>query len=269
MKALFLTAGLGTRLQPYTLKNPKPIIPFLGLPLYLHAFDFLSQGTTIIQALFNTHYHPDQLIQFINTNASLLKPASHLISDERQQIMDSGGAIQLLQAILQSEESFWVMNGDECILPWSEQPGYLDEMLQNHQKSNALATLLVMSHPQVGKSYGGAWADDKHQIKCFSKQEQIGLQGWHYVGVMLLSSKIFKYFTEPVKPSNILYDILTVAIKQGERVQVYPQQMSWFETGVLEQFNKNTLELTKIPNIKMQQRLKRYPKFDDIILVNG
>lgn len=265
MKALFLTAGLGTRLQPYTLKYPKPVIPFLGLPLYLHAFDFLSRGVTLSQVIFNAHYHPDQLIQFIDQHQHLLLPVKYSISDERKQIMDSGGAIQRLQPELINEEHFWVMNGDECILPVLDQVGYLQSMLKQHQDTKALATLLVTSHPQVGKGYGGAWTDVNYQIQCFSKQEQAHLQGWHYVGVMLLSSQIFKYFKNPEQPSNILYETLTQAINQGERVQVYSQPVSWFETGVLELFKKNTLNLKNKPDARMESRLSRYPQFAEVI----
>lgn len=267
MKALFLTAGLGTRLKPYTLQYPKPLIPFLGLPLYLHAYDFLTQGGVNCSSLiFNVHHHADVLIDFITSQQHLLAPAKTQISDERAQIMDSGGAIQLLQEELGDETNFWVMNGDECLLASSQKDNYLQEIILKQKESQALATLLVTHNPLVGQGYGGAWCKENHQVVRFSKQPQAGLIGWHYVGVMLLSRRVFNYFGSDIKPSNILYDILTTAIQKGEKVQVVPQEISWFETGILEQFISNSQQLTQQPDSRMQQRLARYPRFSDIII---
>ena len=44
MKAVILTGGLGTRLQPYTLFVPKPMLPLGDRPLLEHTINWLKKN---------------------------------------------------------------------------------------------------------------------------------------------------------------------------------------------------------------------------------
>ena len=44
MKAMVLAAGLGTRLQPYTLERPKPLFPVLNTPLLFQTIQKLQSA---------------------------------------------------------------------------------------------------------------------------------------------------------------------------------------------------------------------------------
>ena len=47
--AVILSAGLGTRMRPLTLKTPKPLLPLEGQPILAHALDRLrAAGVTNI-----------------------------------------------------------------------------------------------------------------------------------------------------------------------------------------------------------------------------
>jgi len=269
--ALFLAAGQGARLRPYTVHFPKPMIPFLGLPLLYHSLDFLSQSIgERINLIINLHHHAAMLEGFIQTNKNTLPIKCVRFSHEKEQLLDSGGALAQVEPLLTQASHFWVCNADEVIISRTLEFSF-SKMIETHKQNGNLATLLVINSTEVGKSLGGAWCDDAFNIKQFSKEVIFGLKGWHYVGMMLLSREVFNYVSKPPRPENILYDVITRAIHDGRRVQVFPAELEWFETGVLNLFKANELKLkrqlagTTDQWAMLKARLNRYPQFPNII----
>jgi NDP-sugar pyrophosphorylase family protein len=210
------------------------------------------------------------LLNFLSQNQVTLPIKNYEISDESDQILNSGGAVAKCEPLLSQEKGFWIFNTDEVIFPLKEEFN-LRLLVASHQETNSLATLLVTQNDLVGTKFGGAWANSDNQVMRFSKTSQPGLKGWHYVGLMLLSSKIFQYVSKPTRPENILYDVLTTAISMGERVQVFPESLFWMETGVLEEFKINQQKMQQeiqsqsVIGRLMHERLNRYPKFPDVV----
>jgi NDP-sugar pyrophosphorylase family protein len=270
--AFFLAAGFGSRLKPYTLEYPKPCIPFLGLPLLFHSVDFLSHYTKqrIETSWVNLHHLGPTLKKFIEENQQWLPLDQIIFSEEQSSILDSGGALAYCESQLKNQESFWVLNSDEVLLPKTPQFS-LEPLITQHRKTKALATLLVTDHDQVGIALGGVWAGSSGEVVTFSKVPQEGLKGWHYVGVLLLSSRIFQYTSQPVQAENILYDVLTRGIKAGESVYIHEAALHWIETGILSQFLSNEIQWKKeiqeetFLGQQMRERLSRYPAFESLI----
>jgi mannose-1-phosphate guanylyltransferase len=68
MRALLLSAGLGTRLRPLTEFLPKCLVPINGRPLLDFWIDSLvSQG--IDEILINTHYHADLVADYLKRSS--------------------------------------------------------------------------------------------------------------------------------------------------------------------------------------------------------
>ena len=55
VRAMVLTAGLGTRLRPLTDHLPKPLVPLLGIPLLDITLERL-RAAGVSRAVFNLHY---------------------------------------------------------------------------------------------------------------------------------------------------------------------------------------------------------------------
>jgi mannose-1-phosphate guanylyltransferase len=232
MNVMILAAGEGIRLRPYTLQTPKPAVPFLTVPLACYSLSLLEK-IKIDNLVVNTFHLPDQVKELFRR---LNIPAKNLcFSDERGQLLGSGGGIHNAESFLEGSGDFLVMNGDEVILP--SFPHLLPDMLDFHRWHKGLATLLVMDHPEVGKRFGGAWAKPGQglrveKISCFSKtQPAPDFKGYHFLGVMIFSERIFSYFKESVVEENILYETLTKAMEQGEDVYAFKSDPCWFETG--------------------------------------
>jgi MurNAc alpha-1-phosphate uridylyltransferase len=105
-KAMVLAAGLGVRMRPLTDQMPKPLIRVAGQPLLDHVLDKLA-GAGVSEAVVNVHYLPDQIIQH---TAARARPRV-IISDERDQVLGTGGAVVKALPLL-GNEPFFHLNAD-------------------------------------------------------------------------------------------------------------------------------------------------------------
>src|SRR5580765_3047938 len=100
-KAMVLAAGLGVRMRPLTDHMPKPLVRVAGQPLLDHVLDKLA-GAGVSEAVVNVHYLPDQIIEH---TASRSRPRI-IISDERDEVLDTGGAVVKALPLLGTDPSF-------------------------------------------------------------------------------------------------------------------------------------------------------------------
>ena len=85
---MVLAAGLGTRMRPLTDTMPKPMVKVGGKTLLDHMLDRLAQ-VGVETAVLNVHYLADQIVRHVEGRA---KPRC-VISDERQQLLGTGGGV--------------------------------------------------------------------------------------------------------------------------------------------------------------------------------
>ena len=105
-KAMVLAAGLGKRMRPITDKIPKPLVEVYGKTLLDHGLDALVRSG-IEEAAINVHYHADQIENYVANRRDL-----HItISDERDELLDSGGGIANALPLL-GEDPFFLINAD-------------------------------------------------------------------------------------------------------------------------------------------------------------
>ena len=109
-QAMVLAAGLGTRMRPITDTIPKPLVRIAGRPMIDYIIDMLvAAGVETIAV--NVHHHADQMVAHLNAR----KDVRILISDERDQLMNSGGGLakglKLLEpgpVLVMNADLFWV-----------------------------------------------------------------------------------------------------------------------------------------------------------------
>ena len=104
--AMVLAAGLGLRMRPLTLTVPKPLVEVAGKALIDHGFDRLREAG-VSKAIVNVHYLAGQIEAWAGRQRS---PAIE-ISDERSEILDTGGGIAMALPRL-GPDPFFVLNSD-------------------------------------------------------------------------------------------------------------------------------------------------------------
>ena len=154
MKALIFAAGKGTRLKPFTDHHPKALATVNGVPLLERNIRFL-QGFGINDFVINIHHFGDQIVDFLRKNDNF--GAKIEISDERGELLETGGGLVFARKFLDFQEDFLIMNAD--ILTDLN----VSEFVKYHQEKKDFATLAV--------------SDRKSSRKLLFNSEMV-LRGW-------------------------------------------------------------------------------------------
>ena len=134
MKAMIFAAGLGTRLKPLTDNCPKALIKVGGKPMLQIVIEqLIKYGFNDI--IINIHYLGNQIVDFLQQHQNF--GINIVISDESNEILETGGGLWKAKDFFNNKEPFLVCNAD--ILTNIN----LEKFYQYHLQNNALATLAV------------------------------------------------------------------------------------------------------------------------------
>lgn len=103
---MVLAAGLGTRMRPLTDTMPKPMVRVGGKALLDHMLDRLAQAG-VETAVLNVHYLADQIVRHVASRAA----PRCVISDERQQLLGTGGGVVKALPLI-GDAPFFHVNAD-------------------------------------------------------------------------------------------------------------------------------------------------------------
>lgn len=101
MKAMIFAAGLGTRLKPLTDRMPKALVPVGGRPLLQLVLQKLASAG-VVDAVINVHHFADHIIAFLKYNETF--GVRVRISDEREQLLETGGGLKKAAPLLTAED---------------------------------------------------------------------------------------------------------------------------------------------------------------------
>tara|TARA_B100001123_G_scaffold397020_1_gene479873 strand:- start:264 stop:953 length:690 start_codon:yes stop_codon:yes gene_type:complete len=105
--ALILCAGFGKRLNPLTVKKPKPLLKINNTTMLGHTINFIEQ-LGIKNVKINTFYLGEQINNFISKHP--LKNKIEIISDGNKILGTGGGILNLMKS--SDDTNFLVFNPD-------------------------------------------------------------------------------------------------------------------------------------------------------------
>jgi len=144
--AMVLAAGLGQRMQPLTDDIPKPLVRLKGRALIDHVLDRIA-AAGIGRAVVNVHYLADKL----EAHLSRRKAPKIVISDERAELLDTGGGVVNALDKL-GPEPFLIHNSDSV---WIEGVGANLDRLFAAWDSDSMDALLLLASPTASLGYDG------------------------------------------------------------------------------------------------------------------
>lgn len=108
-KAFILAAGLGTRLGKHSEKKPKALVEFAGKPMLQNVIEKLIDAG-ISEFIINIHHFGQQLIEFLESKQNF--NVQIFISDEKEQLLDTGGGLIKAGKYFEKNETVLVHNVD-------------------------------------------------------------------------------------------------------------------------------------------------------------
>lgn len=234
---LMFAAGLGTRLRPHTYQHPKPAIPLFRIPLGYYLIPYI-QKLRIENFIVNTFHLPEQIHQLYQKLDLSIR-----FSDEREFIRGSAGGLKHAEALLNKNYPILIANSDEVL--FAEKEDFLTKALEQHENQKALATLIVMEHPEAGKKFGGIWTKkNSNQVIHIGKDcSEQHVKAWHFVGLQFVSGEILNFIADDSE-KNIFYDLMVHYLKT-KKVEIFPVSIDWYETGNIQDYLKAKEEISE------------------------
>src|SRR6202051_3416665 len=181
-KAMVLAAGLGLRMRPLTDRLPKPLVQVAGRALLDHVLDKLGSAG-VSEAVVNVHYLPDQIIDHVATRAT----PRVIISDERDQVLGTGGGVVKALPLL-GHDPFFHVNADTM---WIEgvRPN-LARMADTFDPARMdILLLMAPSTSSIGDGGGGDYAMLPDGALRKRKEHQV--VPFVYAGAAIMSPSLF------------------------------------------------------------------------------
>ena len=142
MKAMIFAAGMGTRLKPMTDTMPKALVPVEGKPLLRYVIEKLAKSG-FDELVINVHHFGDQIIDYLARNHNF---GLHIeVSDERGNLLDTGGGIKKAAHFFDDGKPFLVHNVD--IFSSADLAGLYQYHLDHH------ADVTLLSSPRTTTRY--------------------------------------------------------------------------------------------------------------------
>lgn len=220
--ALILCAGLGKRLNPITLKTPKPLLLINNKTILEKCINLIIK-LGIKKIYLNTFYLGEQISNFIKSKNF---PINILIIDDGKDILNTGGGI-LNMINNSSDNDYLIFNPDTL---WSE--NYTNEIknMCNFYFSNKLSNILLTVDKELSfdKSFKGDFRLRNNLLEKANKNNFI------YIGCQILNRNLFKN----LKVENFsISEIWNELLKKNE-LNGYESFNKFFHLTNLETFKK-------------------------------
>ena len=180
--ALILCAGFGKRLNPLTLKKPKPLLQIKNQTI-LESCIYTVIKLKVENIFLNTFYLSEQINEFIKNKNFPVK--INIIEDGRD-ILDTGGGV--LNMINHSHSSdFFVFNPDTI---WNE--NYVSEIndMQKYYFQNELNNILLLVNKKL--SFDNNLEGD-FDLKDNMIKKNVG-KNFIYTGCQILNKSLFNEY---------------------------------------------------------------------------
>ena len=220
--AMIMAAGLGKRMRPLTATRPKPLVKVAGKAMIDHCLDKLWEAG-ITKVVVNAHYLPDALEAHLK---SVSYPFEIRISDERAQLMETGGGLVQAEPLIE-EDRFFCINSDNL---WSDGPTNSLQRLSERWDDDEMDALLLLAPQTSAHNYKGAGDFRLDEHGRVTRRLPNRQAPFIYTGIQLLSKRLLRDAPDGPFSTNILW---SRAIEE-ERLFGLVHEGDWFEVGTPE-----------------------------------
>ena len=229
---MIYAAGLGTRLRPITNNKPKALVEIGDSTLLEIAIKKLI-NFGVKRIVINVHHFADQIIQYITQKN--FTGAEIVISDERQQLLDTGGGLRNARELFIKDSPIITYNVD--ILSNIN----LSELFDYHNNNKNFVSIFVQN-----RETSRYLLFDKDNHLCGWQNPKTNEEKWSSVPkpatklgnncIQVLDYKIFSYLTDTA-PFPIIPFLVDLAATEKICGWIN-NDVTWFDIGTPEKLLK-------------------------------
>jgi len=230
MRAMILSAGLGTRMRPLSNLRPKPAMPVQGIPVLAWNLALLARHG-IHEIILNTHVLPDA----IAAAAKAYCPAGIEVHFSHEpELLDTGGGLLQARSFLEQSSCCVVLAGD-MLLDLD-----LSAAIARHRRSGRNVTFLLRDDPRT-KSFGSIGIDEQGRVRRIGSRFDLGGEARKglFITASIFSTSFFKSMPEKRK-FGFLDDWIMPLLKQGAEgieAECLPREAcTWDPVGTLQEY---------------------------------
>jgi MurNAc alpha-1-phosphate uridylyltransferase len=219
--ALILCAGFGKRLNPITLKTPKPLLKIKDLTLLEHCINLIKQ-VGVKKIFINSFYLKEQINKFIEENNFEIE--IKVIEDGNTILNTGGGVLNLISKI--NEDNYLVFNPDTI---WNKNYKIeIENMIELYFKKDLKNLLLLVDKKlSFDKNLKGDFNLNKNLIGQDHKN-------YIYTGCQILNKSIFK----DKLISNFSISEIWLNLIKNNQLYGFESKLKFYHATDLETFNK-------------------------------
>ncbi|MGB3627038.1 MAG: nucleotidyltransferase family protein [Henriciella sp.] len=216
--AMILAAGLGTRMRPLTNETAKPLLEVAGKRLIDRQLEPLLEAG-VKRFVVNTHWCADQVEAHMNG----ITGAEVVFSDEREQVLETGGALAKAAPLL-GDDPVFVVNTDAFWAPSDAAP--LRELAGAYFPTY-MDEILLLADRERCLGFGGAGDFFRDEKGALTHRGDEPSAPWAYAGLRIVNPAL--YADQPVEPFSafrIWSDLLP-----NKRMHGVPLDRFWLHVG--------------------------------------
>lgn len=178
LKAVVLAGGLGTRLRPYTLFMPKPMLPLGDKPVLEHLMVWLHNNK-IDDIVVCVGYLRRIIEEYFRNGKEL---GVRIAYARASRPMGTAGQLKSAEKLVHS--TFFCVYGD------SVYDFDINDMVKLHKKKNALATIALIKY-KTRLKYGFIELDEEHAVAKWN--EKPNFEGLINIGCYVMEPSFLNY----------------------------------------------------------------------------
>ena len=200
--AIILCGGFGKRLNPITLKTPKPLIELKNITMLENCINTIID-LKIKKVLINIFHLGEQISNFIKEKKF---PIDIEIIKDGAKILNRGGGILNMMNCSQ-DENFLIFNPDTL---WKKD--YVSEIdkMESYYFQNNLDNILLVVNKRL--SFDQKLKGDFNMIDNILKKKD-GDKNFIYIGCQILNKNLFRQYKVESFPINEIWDSLLIQEK--------------------------------------------------------
>jgi len=232
MRALILIGGRGTRLRPFTLSTPKPLLPIANQCLLEYQFQILRKHG-VRDVILCTHYQPSAFRKALG-DGRRFGLRLHYVHEKTA--LGTGGAVRNAEEHVQGR--VLVLNGD--LLNALD----IGRFLQSHRRSRADVSI-SLTKVKDPSQYGLVKTDARGKILSFLEKpspDEVSTTNTVNAGAYLFEPAVVRQIP-PNTPYSLERELFPSLLKGGFHLNGFVSSEYWIDIGTVDTYLRAHLDI--------------------------